>query len=273
MSLKLVKVAAETANLFPNGNEFFFYEDSPKSAASFDAMMARDGKERFLLLTAKENAGDFAAFEGETVSGNGFFAKKAPLNEKNAAALRKAFPWTAPVPVLNKKCSFGCGDRLGLASAAHAELFKKYDAFPVFAQQSIRELTLTKRTYRSVIDDATFLVFQAGYMGGYGADGDHLKSFEHIDMALEVGVTMLTLDLSDELHPAFADCCICEVEKAYNALSADVRENMEKLYLSAPVQLKSSKIEFTKEELMRCVLSVQSGFCPSSRQTSCGNTA
>ena len=254
MSLKLVKVAAETANLFPNGNEFFFYEDSPKSTASFDAMMARDGKERFLLLTAKENAGDFAAFEGETVSGNGIFAKKAPLTEKNAAALRKAFPWTAPVPVLNKKCSFGCGDRLGLASAAHAELFKKYDAFPVFAQQSIRELTLTKRTYRSVIDDATFLVFQAGYMGGYGADGDHLKSFEHIDMALEVGVTMLTLDLSDELHPAFADCCICEVEKAYNALSADVRENMEKLYLSAPVQLKSSKIEFTKEELMRCVL-------------------
>ena len=26
MSLKLVKAAAETANLFPNGNEFFFYE-------------------------------------------------------------------------------------------------------------------------------------------------------------------------------------------------------------------------------------------------------
>ena len=254
MSLKLVKVAAETADLFSNGSEFFFYEDSPKSAASFDAMMARDSKERFLLLTAKENAGDFAAFEGEMVSGNGIFAKKASLTEKNAAVLRKVFPWTAPVPVLNKKCSFGCGDRLGLASAAHAELFKKYEAFPVFAQQSIRELTLTKRTYRSVIDDATFLVFQAGYTGGYGADGDHLKSFEHIDMALEVGVTMLTLDLSDELHPAFADCCICEVEKAYNALSADIRESMEKLYLSAPVQLKSSKIEFTKEELMRCVL-------------------
>ena len=68
------------------------------------------------------------------------------------------------------------------------------------------------------------------------------------------GVAHAPLDLSDELHPAFADCCICEVEKAYNALSADVRENMEKLYLSAPVQLKSSKIEFTKEELMRCVL-------------------
>ena len=79
MSLKLVEAAAETANLFPNGNEFFIYEDSPKSAASFDAMMARDGKERFLLLTAKENAGDFASFEGETVSGNGFFAKNVAV--------------------------------------------------------------------------------------------------------------------------------------------------------------------------------------------------
>ncbi|MBO4303392.1 MAG: hypothetical protein J6A21_02280 [Lentisphaeria bacterium] len=254
MSLKLVKAPGEIANLFPNGAEFSCYEDSFQKTASLEAMMARDSKERFLLLAAKENAGEFAFFEGETRSGNGIFAKRAPLTEKNAASLRKVFAWTAPVPVLNKKCSFGCGDRLGLATAAHAELFKKYDAFPVFAQQSIRELTLTKRTYRSVIDDATFLVFQAGYTGGYGADGDHLKSFEHIDMALEVGVTMLTLDLSDQLHPAFADCCGSKVEEAYDALPEELRKDMEKTYLASPVQLKSSRIVFSKEELMRCVL-------------------
>ncbi|MBO4633620.1 MAG: hypothetical protein J5858_17020, partial [Lentisphaeria bacterium] len=183
MSLKLKKVAVELSGLFPNGNEFLYYEDSCQEAANLQAVMARDNTSRFLLLSSRENSGAFALFEGESVSGNGMFVKKAPLTEKNAAALRKVFPWTGPVPVLNKKCSFGCGDRLGLATAAHAELFKKYNAFPVFAQQSIRELTLTKRTYRSVIDDATFQVFQAGYTGGYGADGDHLKSFEHIDMA------------------------------------------------------------------------------------------
>ena len=194
MSYKLEKVPAEISALFANGQEFMCYTDSRQEAAGLRACMARDNASKFLLLAAKENAGAFAAFEGETVSGNGIFAKKAPLTEKNAAALRQAFPWTAPVPVLHKKCSFGCGDRLGLATSAHAQLFKQYNAFPVFAQQSIRELTLTKRTFRSVIDDASFQVFQAGYTGGFGADGDHLKSFEHIDSALKDGVTMLTLD-------------------------------------------------------------------------------
>ena len=254
MSYKLQKVSAEIAGLFPNGNEFLFYADSCQKADNLTAVMARDNQSRFLLLSSKDNAGAFAAFDGEVVSGNGIYAKKAMLTEKNAAALRKVFPWTAPVPVLHKKCSFGCGDRLGLATSAHAELFKKYNAFPVFAQQSIRELNLTKRTYRSVIDDASFQVFQAGYTGGFGADGDHLKSFEHIDMALDVGVTMLTLDLSDELHPAFADVSGAELEKAYAACPADVRAVCEKIYLAGPIQLKTSVLNFTKEELMRCVL-------------------
>ncbi len=254
MSFKLQKVPAETANLFPNGKDFLYYADSLQKISGLQACMARDLESRFLLLVSAENSGAFAAFEGECVSGNGVFAKKAPLTEKNAAALRKVFPWTAPVPVLHKKCSFGCGDRLGLATSAHAELFKKYNAFPVFAQQSIRELNLTKRTYRSVIDDASFQVFQAGYTGGFGADGDHLKSFEHIDMALEVGVTMLTLDLSDELHPAFADVSGAELEKAYAGCPAEVRAECEKLYLSGPIRLKTSTLNFTKEELMRCVL-------------------
>ena len=254
MSYKLQNVPAETAALFPNGKDFMYYTDSLQKNQYLQACMARDKESRFLLLSSAANSGDFAAFEGECVSGKGVFVKKAPLTEKNAAALRKAFPWTAPVPVLNKKCSFGCGDRLGLATSAHAQLFKKYDAFPVFAQQSIRELNLTKRTYRSVIDDATFQVFQAGYTGGYGADGDHLKSFEHIDMALDVGVTMLTLDLSDELHPAFADVSGAELEKAYAGCPADVRAECEKVYLAGPIELKTSTLNFTKEELMRCVL-------------------
>ena len=254
MSFNLKPVASEIAALFPNGSEFKFYADSYQKTDKLTAMMARDSQSRFLLLCAKENAGGFAAFEGECAAGKDFTAKKAPLTEKNAAALRKVFTWTAPVPVLHKKCSFGCGDRLGLATSAHAELFKKYNAFPVFAQQSIRELVLTKRTYRSVIDDATFQVFQAGYTGGYGADGDHLKSFEHIDMALETGVTMLTLDLSDELHPAFAETSGAELEKAYAAVPEAVRAECEKIYLAGPIKLKSSTLQFTKEELMRCVL-------------------
>lgn len=255
MSATIKSLPASLSAAF-GGSSWNYYEESLQTAScGMQVRMVNDGKCRFLLLENASQNECMAAFEGEEASADGKALKKAPLTEKNAAALRKVFSWTAPVPVLNKKCSFGCGDRLGVASAAHAEVFKKYDAFPVFAQQSIRELTLTKRTYRSVIDDATFQVFQAGYKGGFGADGDHLKSFEHIQMALEVGVTMLTLDLSDELHPAYSEMCACEVEKAYMALDGALREAMEKEYLSSPIVLKDGlKLVFTKEELMRCVL-------------------
>ena len=70
-----------------------------------------------------------------------------PLNHENAQALRAHFPFTAPVPVLKSNCSVGVGDRLGIATPGHISVFKRYDAMPVFAQQSIRELNLTGRTY------------------------------------------------------------------------------------------------------------------------------
>jgi len=123
------------------------------------------------------------------------------LSHENAVILRKEFEFCAPKPVLSScKCTFGVGDRLGRATPGHLRVFEKYDATPVLAQQSMRELTLTGRTYRSVMDDVTFFVFREGYEGGYGADGDHLKHMEDIGTALEEGVTMITLDLSEQIH-------------------------------------------------------------------------
>ena len=123
------------------------------------------------------------------------------LSHENAVILRKEFTFCAPKPVLSScKCTFGVGDRLGRATPGHLRVFEKYDATPVLAQQSMRELTLTGRSYRSVMDDVTFFVFREGYEGGYGADGDHLKHMEDIGAALEEGVTMITLDLSEQIH-------------------------------------------------------------------------
>jgi hypothetical protein len=57
-----------------------------------------------------------------------------------------------------------------------------------------------------VVQDAAWGVFQENYRHGYGADGDHLKSFQEIKTALEAGVSMVTLDLSEKLSPsAFHD--------------------------------------------------------------------
>lgn len=123
----------------------------------------------------------------------------APLNHENAEVLRALFPFTAPVPVLRKTRSFGLGDRLGIAGPGHLQLCKNYDVYPVLAQQSIRELNLTGRTYEDVLDAASFAVFREGYTKGFGADGDHLKTTKDIEYALSLGFSMITLDCSDHI--------------------------------------------------------------------------
>jgi len=135
-------------------------------------------------------------FSGEEIAGGGF---KAPLSHDNANALRKLFPFTAPAPVLRQARSFGLGDRLGVATPGHIKLFENYDAYPVFAQQSIRELNLTNRTYGDVLDAATFAVFRESFRKEWGADGDHLKTPEDVEYALGLGFTMITLDCSEHI--------------------------------------------------------------------------
>ena len=145
------------------------------------------------VFMARDDSGDFLVFieKGET--------RKVPLNHESAEILRKLFPFTRPSRVLGKERSFGTGDRLGIATPGHAKLFKKYDAYPVFAQQSMRELNLTNRSYSDVLDAASFAVFREGFKKEWGADGDHLKKAEDIRDALSLGYTMITLDCSEHI--------------------------------------------------------------------------
>ena len=85
------------------------------------------------------------------------------LNHETAMYLRKNFPYTAPSRVLRLKKTIGTGDRLGVAGVGHIACVKDTDYAPVLAQQSIRELNLTGRSYEDVLDAATFAVFKSGY--------------------------------------------------------------------------------------------------------------
>lgn len=171
--------------------------------------MAEEGGETFLY--ALGNVG----FAGETVTIDGESAVKAAKTHENACVLRKLFPWTAPVRVLGKERSFGVGDRLGIATPGHIAVFEKYDAYPVLAQQSMRELTLTNRTYEDVLDCATFTAYRDDYQKGFGADGDHLKKAEDVRYALDLGYTMITLDCSDHINNDVAGMSDAEVKAAY----------------------------------------------------------
>ncbi|MDD6262232.1 MAG: tagaturonate epimerase family protein [Clostridiales bacterium] len=124
----------------------------------------------------------------------------APASAENAAVLRELLPFTAPCRVLNRDKTFGFGDRLGLAGSGHLRVVAGTGVSPVLAQQSMRELNLTRRTYSDVLDAATFAAFREGFTGGFGADGDHLKTAEDIGNALALGYTMITLDASEHIR-------------------------------------------------------------------------
>ena len=124
-----------------------------------------------------------------------------PMNAANAAALRTALPWTAPMPVGLQK-SVGCGDRLGCATPGHLRAVLEGDMFPVLAQQSIRENDRTRRSPQEVIDDATWGVFVADYRTGYGSDADHLKTTSAIDICVDAGFSGFTLDPGDHVDNA-----------------------------------------------------------------------
>ncbi|MCL2126691.1 MAG: tagaturonate epimerase family protein [Treponema sp.] len=167
----------------------------------------QEGGEQAEVFMARERppaAGDFLVISGELPGFSGELLAdgriKAPLSHGNANALRKLFPFASPSRVLREDRSFGLGDRLGIAGPGHIKLFERYDAFPVFAQQSIRELNLTGRRYEDVLDAAVFAVFRENFQKSWGADGDHLKTPEDVEYALSLGFTMITLDCSEHIR-------------------------------------------------------------------------
>ncbi len=184
------------------------------------------------------NAGDrdVLVCEGKAYFGGADGTNICELTHDVANKLRQLFPFTAPKPVLGYDRSIGLGDRLGLATVGHIRVMEKYDIMPVFAQQSIRELDLTGRTYEDVMDSATFAVFRENFTRGFGADGDHLKKPEDIEYALSLGFSMLTLDLSEHIHA-----------KADGQYSQDV----DGLYLGKAFKVEDEEISFDAAEFQR----------------------
>jgi hypothetical protein len=171
---------------------FDAYEKSINSVGSYLVFMAKDGDETVIITS-----GSVPGFKGADIGGGKF---RCSLTHENAEVLRSLFPFTAPVRGLSKPKSFGLGDRLGIATPGHIGFFEKNDVFPVFAQQSVRELNLTGRSYEEVLDAVTFAVFREGYRKGFGADGDHLKTVTDVEYALSLGFTMITLDCSEHIR-------------------------------------------------------------------------
>ncbi len=167
-------------------------------------MIAREPEKRFLLAVADYPQALPAGFEGEVHRLSDGAALVGEFSAANAAALRRHFPWTVPVSLHECRTTVGCGDRLGLAAQCQLASIRKFKVKPVLAQQSKRELSMTGRSYREVVDAACFAVFEADWREGWGADGDHLKTIADIETALAAGMPMVTLDLSGQIAAAAA---------------------------------------------------------------------
>ncbi|WNQ13382.1 tagaturonate epimerase family protein [Paenibacillus aurantius] len=180
--------------------------------------------------------------------------KWCPLTHENRLVLNRYFEYTAPQAFGTQIATFGLGDRLGLASPGHLETIRGRDVRPILAQQSIRELNLTGRDYKEVLDAACFAAFQEGYKDGFGADGDHLKVEPDIEMALRLGFTMLTLDCSEKIDNTVEKASAEEREEKYSQLPEELRRHYEERYLDQSFSIGDTSIRFDRDTLIRNVL-------------------
>jgi len=174
----------------------------PRSFSSMNGLlygMIRTGDGKKLAIIGEKETLFKDPFHGK-IFNHSPSLKVCDLSPENTLSLMELFPFTRPVSLLNYPLTIGTGDRLGLATPGHIRAVRKFRVRPVLAQQSIRENGQTGRNFKEVIADAAWSVFQENYCEGYGADGDHLKSLDEVRLALDAGVSMITLDLSEKLN-------------------------------------------------------------------------
>ncbi|MGA2053091.1 MAG: tagaturonate epimerase family protein [Opitutales bacterium] len=129
-----------------------------------------------------------------------------------------------PTPTtLGLKKSFGFGDRLGLATPGHLAALRTHGKgfSGIFAQQSIREMTRTKRSPQEVMSAAQRALDADGYAEPWGADGDHLKTTADIDYTAAAGFTFFTLDPSPFVNNSADKLPFQEVDTHVAALLKD----------------------------------------------------
>src|ERR1700722_2287045 len=126
--------------------------------------------------------------------------------------------------VLGTKASFGFGDRLGLATPGHAAALKRTGSgiLPIFAQQSIREMTRTNRTPQQVMEDAQNGLRAVGFTGVQGADADHLKTPTDVERTAQAGFVFFTIDPSGEVDASADGYTADQLAEKFKAVAGEI---------------------------------------------------
>ncbi len=218
--------------------------------------LGREGREKRLAILSTSPLGH--EFDGRpqavSASVKALTLTLCPTSAANASALRKALPFLVP-KTLGLRKSAGCGDRLGLATPGHVRALRKSAMAPIFAQQSIRENARTGRTPQQVMDDALWGVFQEGWNSGFGADADHLKTTDDIDVCAAAGFTFYTFDPGEHVNNRANSAPQGEVEAMCESLPWDALEtrpaDLIRSLADRPINLDGFKLTISREELLR----------------------
>ncbi len=241
----------------------------PKSIAAREKalffMMSRSGSKSLGILSVHDIPQGFHGFVHRVLI-EGVLSNLAtcPLTPGNAAALSESFDFLVPKPLGLSK-SFGCGDRLGLATPGHIRALRRVcgadDANrirPILAQQSMRENARTGRTPQSVLHDACWGVFQEGWRSGFGADADHLKTTADVDTCAAAGYTFFTVDPGDHVDEGADSLAAKELrERAtrlpWNSLETTQADLVRKL-TKKDFDLGGFRLKLTEEQVLRAAL-------------------
>lgn len=231
------------------------YVDSVTHQDGATLWLERDDKQ--LGLIARSGHEWLELFEGRAEPFDAdAVLKRCPPTHANAGALRRALAYLQPRP-LGLSTSAGFGDRLGLATPGHVLALQRVggSVAPIFAQQSIREMTRTWRSPQEVMTDATWGAFQAGWTGQVGADADHLKTPDDIDACAEAGFSFFTIDPGDHVdgtaHTASPDEVRDKVAALPWARLETTQADLLRHYEDRKLELETFILTFEKEDVLR----------------------
>ena len=156
---------------------------------------------------------------------------------------------------LGLKPSFGFGDRIGLATPGHIAAVRLFGQGiePIFAQQSIREMTRTGRSAERVMADALDAAAAAGWTGATGADADHLKTRDDVDRTAAAGFCFFTIDPSAYVDAAADNYDLATLREKFAAVRCQI--GWFDLYNGKQIALPTgSVIDITEEAAMRAAV-------------------
>jgi hypothetical protein len=252
------KLAAELGQL--SGSQVYKNSLAASGQTLFFLMRVGKGKMLGVLTSSSGTAGVPPQFTGETqqimLRGEELSLRTCPTSAANAGSIRALLPFLVPRPLGLRK-SVGCGDRLGLATPGHIRAVQHTRLAPILAQQSIRENARTGRTPQEVMDDAMWSVFQEGWSEGFGADADHLKTTDDIDVCAAAGYTFYTIDpgehVDDEANTAPLDLLKQKVARLPWGELESSWEDLRRQLHGQPIDLGDFNVSISEEELLHAV--------------------